>query len=415
MVADIPEQANQCPDRMVAPSLPSHLQTASSFLEIQQSKALFSEIHTSYFQSSVLKINPSNNSPFSPMEEPSLPTGTEHSLSQSRADVQEEKSLAPEQDPPHDGKSRRNPHEICDEHQPVATPNRRSIRNKHTASATNRARPDSPNNPQNPHPSPSTIAWVRGWFNPPNSQRDSSKSDQRPQRLAAGSQNNFVASSHTNNAQLAQQLLEAQREISDADLERGKLKQEAKHWQQSAETISRQFEAFGNESNDKISQLHSKIRELQHEKSSIQEEYNTTIRRQQEASFRQMESGRWVPVEENKVIGELDRLRRTMKSWAKAVAIKDMSRLEALQADEYNFLMGELSSVVVMSNNQLPSGLNTTKSAILLLNALVAHSMFTSFFRSPFFFLDDGFGIDSQETKLEEAFNEIYRRAQECK
>jgi hypothetical protein len=127
-----------------------------------------------------------------------------------------------------------------------------------------------------------------------------------------------------------------------------------------------------------------------------------------------MESGRWLPREDSKVVGDLDRIKRNMRSWAKGTSIKDMSSLQTLDSISRAALMKDLSHMVLLENNQLPQGLSTPKSPSLLLNALVAHDVYTSIFRNPFFFLNDGLGHDLPRAGPENTLNEIYQLAQAC-
>lgn len=159
--------------------------------------------------------------------------------------------------------------------------------------------------------------------------------------------------------------------------------------------------------------LEIKLLESESEKRSIREEHSTFIRKQQEASFRQMESARWLPTDESKVMDDLDRLKRDMRSWAKATSIKDTSLLQSLGDEESAALRHALENVVLFENGQFPQGLlATAKSPMLLLNALVAHSLYTSFFRSPFFFLSNGDGEGSSSFRPERILEDIYEQAQ---
>lgn len=134
------------------------------------------------------------------------------------------------------------------------------------------------------------------------------------------------------------------------------------------------------------------IHEMQLEKSALETQHNLFIRKQQEASFRQMESARWLPVDETNVMSNLDKLKRDMRSWAKTTSIKEISMLQNLQEAESAALRRYLSNVVVFENGQLPKGISTgAKSPTLLLNALLADHVYMSFFRSPFFFVEGTF------------------------
>ncbi len=165
-----------------------------------------------------------------------------------------------------------------------------------------------------------------------------------------------------------------------------------------------------------IHMLQSRLTETNSEKLLIQEQHNDFIRKQQEASFRQMESARWLPMDEGKVVGDLDRLKRSMRTWAKTASIKDLSLLSSLKEVEYATLMEDLGNVALIENGQLPEGLSATaKSPMLLLNALLAHSVYTSFFRSPFFFLGNNDGDSQSNGKPEGILEDIYGKGRKCK
>jgi hypothetical protein len=160
----------------------------------------------------------------------------------------------------------------------------------------------------------------------------------------------------------------------------------------------------------------AKIHDIQLEKSGLEAQHNAFIRKQQEASFRQMESARWLPVDETKVMSDLDKLKRDMRSWAKTNSIKDISMLQSLGEVESAALMQQLSNVVVFENGQLPKGISTTaKSPMLLLNALLTDHVYMSFFRSPFFFLGGNFEDSSPNGRPEGVLEDIYQRAKSSK
>ena len=162
--------------------------------------------------------------------------------------------------------------------------------------------------------------------------------------------------------------------------------------------------------------LQAKLHESESAKLVMREEYNAFIRKQQEASFGQMKSARWLPMDEGKVMHELDRLKTDMRSWAKATSFKDNSLLQSFAEVESAALMQDLANVALVENGQLPDGLSTiAKSPMLLLNALLAHSVYTSFFRSPFFFLGNNDPNAASNSRPERILEDIYERAQEGK
>ncbi|TGO71948.1 hypothetical protein BELL_0509g00070 [Botrytis elliptica] len=141
-------------------------------------------------------------------------------------------------------------------------------------------------------------------------------------------------------------------------------------------------------SEDLVRKLQAKNQQLEFEKQEIEEKHNTFIRKQQEASFNQMTTSRWMPVEDSKVIGDLDRLKRDMRNWAKKVSVNDLNALvRSLGQRETAALTEALTHVVVFENGGLPQGLSAKKSPSLLLTALLTHHVYKTLFKSPFFFI----------------------------
>ncbi|KAH8804544.1 hypothetical protein F5884DRAFT_796458, partial [Xylogone sp. PMI_703] len=86
-------------------------------------------------------------------------------------------------------------------------------------------------------------------------------------------------------------------------------------------------------------------------------------------------------------MGDLNRIKREMRSWAKTYSTKDIPVSIYMEIGSAE-LFECLSHVVIIENGQLPRGLSTPKSSGMLLNALLAHDIYTSLFRNPFVFLD---------------------------
>jgi hypothetical protein len=144
-------------------------------------------------------------------------------------------------------------------------------------------------------------------------------------------------------------------------------------------------------------------------------DYEELVRNQQEASFKQMSKGRWLPMEDITVVCKLDGIKREIRSWARAAAVKSTEILEKVDRPELSGLLESLSNVAVLENRQLPRGLSTPKSPALLLNALPAHHLYTTIFRSPFCFLVNARGNDSCQAGGFELLRWIYEQAQNCK
>jgi len=156
------------------------------------------------------------------------------------------------------------------------------------------------------------------------------------------------------------------------------LEESRRSWKSREKDLLRQIEQIDNEYREAMGKLQDDVREAKSQRNMIQEQCDTVIRQHQEESFKQMESARWLPSEESKVVGDLDRIRRDMRAWAKGTSIKDMSRLQEFDGVEYAALLKDLSYVALLENNQLPQGLSTPKSPSLLLNSLLAHDIFTN-------------------------------------
>ncbi|KAK0103677.1 hypothetical protein ONS95_005687 [Cadophora gregata] len=161
-----------------------------------------------------------------------------------------------------------------------------------------------------------------------------------------------------------------------------------------------------------VNKLLTQLQEIGKEKEVIQMEHDRFIRENQEASFGKMESARWAPAEDSKIVGQLERLRREMRSWAKGMALKDMALLKNLEKTDQDSLMDYLSNVVALQNGQLPGGLETPKSPALLLNALFTHILYSTLFRSPFFFLEDAQNEGLNGSRVAETLVKMYEMAQ---
>ncbi|RDL35848.1 Uncharacterized protein BP5553_06460 [Venustampulla echinocandica] len=179
-------------------------------------------------------------------------------------------------------------------------------------------------------------------------------------------------------------------------------------WQHWEKEIEQHYQQIGSQKNDTIQNLQVQVQELASHRKKIQEKCNTIIRRQQEESFKQMETGRWIPREEGRVLADFERIRTQMRTWAKGAAVKNIAAIQDVAEEQRASLLAALSRVAVVENNQLPRGLSTPKGPSLLLNALLAHDVYTSLFRSPFFFLNDGLEYGPAGDGLDDSLNKIY-------
>ncbi|CAG8949947.1 hypothetical protein HYFRA_00004278 [Hymenoscyphus fraxineus] len=207
------------------------------------------------------------------------------------------------------------------------------------------------------------------------------------------------------------------KEIKQLHDEKEKMKQQFKvhlktrkrEWMDKEKSLRREIKQLHENMTNREQTLQNRINDIQLDKSDLQAQHDAFVRKQQEISFRQMESARWRPVDESQVLSDLDKMKRSMRGWAKHSSIKDISMLQALKPEDYDALMQELSSVVIFEDKNLPKGISTTaKSPMLLLNALLANHIYASFFQSPFFFLERNLEDSSHKDPL---FEDIYQRA----
>jgi hypothetical protein len=164
----------------------------------------------------------------------------------------------------------------------------------------------------------------------------------------------------------------------------------------------------------KLKDQKHKVKDLQYSLAMAEEARDDLIRKQQEENFKQMDTGRWLPQEESKIKGDLDRLKRSMKSWSKDYSISSMTPVENLmQGTEEEIALTQcLSNVVRLDDGRLPPGLNTSKTPSLLLNALLAHDVYQSVFDNPFFFLHDQLDYEPPRLAPYEEFNKLYQMMQ---
>ena len=163
-----------------------------------------------------------------------------------------------------------------------------------------------------------------------------------------------------------------------------------------------------------ISDLQAKLLKSETEKHQIEEDHIASVRKHQEAWFKHRDKARWPAEAEGDITHKLDTLKRSMRSWARDISVTDLSTLSSLMATEHSALMRELARVVLVENNELPPGLSTAaRSPMLLLNALLAHSVYMSYFQSPFFSFKD---IDTDHSAIvtQDKLENIYQQAKEC-
>lgn len=185
-----------------------------------------------------------------------------------------------------------------------------------------------------------------------------------------------------------------------------------REWMVREQNQQRHFHQAQQYAAEREHKLQTTIRNIQLEKANLEAQHHAFIRQQQEASFKQMESARWLPEDETKVTSDLDMLKKDMRGWAKTNSIKDISILKSLGDEESAALMEQFANVVVLENGQLPDALTTTgKSPILLLNALLTDNVYMNFFRSPFFFPTRLQELSPNNSQPQGVLEEIYHLA----
>lgn len=191
------------------------------------------------------------------------------------------------------------------------------------------------------------------------------------------------------------------------------LKDQLGNMQSQNQRLENEFQQSQRELEHRTRISEAKVQEARSEKEEVQAEYNLFIRQKQEEKFKEM--GSWPSVEGSKVMGDLDRLKRDMRTFGKAMSINDWSIFQRLQEASYVALMNDLAEVCVLTTDGLPEGLTSLKSPGILLNALVAHHVYKTLFKNPFFFLDNGLGDVLPKLGLGSLLNEVYSRTQQGK
>ncbi|PQE32768.1 kinesin heavy chain protein [Rutstroemia sp. NJR-2017a WRK4] len=256
------------------------------------------------------------------------------------------------------------------------------------------------------------IGRVMGWFSPP---KPTSK---RPQQLY----DNDNAAVHASRKVQGKNYTEAQESKGEDHDELAKVRQELARALKSHEVKELEFQK-------KMQDLqHQHMREIEHgasiqqteiqnlksDKEKLREEHEAFIRKQQELSFKQMTTSRWLPVEDTKVMADLNRLKREMRGWAKKTSMKDVDLLDSLDEGDQISLWNALAQVVRFEGCQISEEVRSLRSSTLLLNALLSHDVYTSLFRNPFFIFSEDLGAEHPfpGTGLNSMLGELYQRTQ---
>jgi predicted RNase H-like nuclease (RuvC/YqgF family) len=192
-----------------------------------------------------------------------------------------------------------------------------------------------------------------------------------------------------------------------------KFEKQLEHIQSQNQRLENGIQQIQGELEHRTRIFEAKVQEVKSEKEKVEGEYSLFLRQKQEEKFKEMDS--WLPVEGSKVIGDLERLKRDMRSVGKGMATNDLSVFQRLDEADHAALLNDLAQVCVLTNDGLPEELTSSRSPALLLNALLAHHVYTTFFKNPFFFLGNGLGDVLPQSRLDSLLNEIYSRMQQGK
>jgi hypothetical protein len=154
-------------------------------------------------------------------------------------------------------------------------------------------------------------------------------------------------------------------------------------------------------------QKQEEIQDANDKRAKVEGDFELFVQQKEEESFKMMETSRWIDAEGSSVIAGLDKLKRDMRDLAKGAATKEPFFFKRLAETDYNAFMRALDNVCVLTGEDLPNDLISSKSMALLLNALLAHDVFTIFFRHSFLFLAEDFHNGSR-VNLSLSLNEIY-------
>ncbi|KAF3480817.1 uncharacterized protein GIQ15_06164 [Arthroderma uncinatum] len=158
-------------------------------------------------------------------------------------------------------------------------------------------------------------------------------------------------------------------------------------------------------------QLRGKLREI-----------NGLIRRTQERAFGEIGQGKWSSQPDRDVRDDLSLFQRGIRDWSKEYAVDSIAALQSskMSEEDKGEFLNNLGKVLTLSDNgsipgSLASGKMERKLPSILLNALVAHDVYTQVFDDPFYFLGQNDGADDQECLsvdgtplVNETLNKIY-------
>ncbi|KAF7953457.1 uncharacterized protein EAE97_000856 [Botrytis byssoidea] len=134
--------------------------------------------------------------------------------------------------------------------------------------------------------------------------------------------------------------------------------------------------------------------ELQQRSQQDREECSRAVHALQEMAFKSWKAEKWLPAEHDTINLEIFTLQAAMTGWTRGATrddswLDDLSEVFQGEDQAKDALRKELSKVMVFKNDLLPEGLPQKRAKKFLLEALLAHHLFTDVFSSPFSFLGD--------------------------
>lgn len=220
---------------------------------------------------------------------------------------------------------------------------------------------------------------------------------ERTSRVQLSSKKNLGKS---DDAQTESQNLDARENKSSHELE------EDRQWIPKSDTHNNKPTSY-EDSTIRVAELEEEIRHLQGQIKSYDEGYQLLkqqLRDVQEGAFRALKKGTWTPKEDHRVREDFAKLEESIRTWAKAYALPDISTLQAkITETEKNSVLSRLDGYYDVQNGDWEGLVSCTKSLVqkrlprILVQALLAKDIFKNIFDNPFFCLNE-------ETENEEQF-----------
>ena len=148
----------------------------------------------------------------------------------------------------------------------------------------------------------------------------------------------------------------------------------------------------------KIAKLERDVNKLEDERDIARQNLEASIIQQQEQAFQNIRSAKWTFRDEGAVKSELEELQRAMKSAARDVAGDWPVPLDESKKELYSELLRTCGSVLNYDARIDPlAGMSERKKPVVVLNALLAHTIYTKIIAHPFGFLGPATGKALQD------------------